>query len=94
MAYSNAATCGRRVRIGPVDCSHYHGPNSSPLKRTLMMLLAAVQDFANGSPLLDDVSLTLIQRDAGTNSNRPLANGGAELIWRQGQKESDNSEST
>ena len=30
---------------------------------TLMMLLAAVQDFANGSPLLDDVSLTLIQRD-------------------------------
>jgi sigma-B regulation protein RsbU (phosphoserine phosphatase) len=33
---------------------------------TLMMLLAAVQDFANGSPLLDDVSLTLIQRDEGT----------------------------
>jgi sigma-B regulation protein RsbU (phosphoserine phosphatase) len=32
---------------------------------TLMMLLAAVQDFANGSPLLDDVSLSLIQRDAG-----------------------------
>ena len=31
---------------------------------TLMMLLAAVQDFANGSPLLDDVSLNLIQRDA------------------------------
>jgi sigma-B regulation protein RsbU (phosphoserine phosphatase) len=31
---------------------------------TLMMLLAAVQDFANGNPLLDDVSLTLIQRDA------------------------------
>ena len=30
---------------------------------TLMMLLAAVQDFANGSPLLDDVSLTVIQRD-------------------------------
>ena len=31
---------------------------------TLMMLLAAVQDFANGSPLSDDVSLTVIQRDA------------------------------
>ena len=30
---------------------------------TLMMLLAAVQDFANGSPLSDDVSLTVIQRD-------------------------------
>ena len=31
---------------------------------TLMMLLAAVQDFANGRPLSDDVSLTVIQRDA------------------------------
>jgi serine phosphatase RsbU (regulator of sigma subunit) len=31
---------------------------------TLMMLLAAVQDFANGSPGCDDVSLTVIQRDA------------------------------
>jgi serine phosphatase RsbU (regulator of sigma subunit) len=31
---------------------------------TLMMLLAAVQDFANGRPLHDDVSLTVIQRDA------------------------------
>jgi serine phosphatase RsbU (regulator of sigma subunit) len=31
---------------------------------TLMMLLAKLQDFANGSPLCDDVSLTLIQRDA------------------------------
>jgi serine phosphatase RsbU (regulator of sigma subunit) len=30
---------------------------------TLMMLLAAVQDFANGSPGCDDVSLTVIQRD-------------------------------
>jgi serine phosphatase RsbU (regulator of sigma subunit) len=38
---------------------------------TLMMLLAAVQDFANGSPLLDDVSLSLIQRDAGWSE--PLA---------------------
>jgi sigma-B regulation protein RsbU (phosphoserine phosphatase) len=31
---------------------------------TLMMLLAAVQDFANGRPLSDDVSLTVIQRKA------------------------------
>jgi serine phosphatase RsbU (regulator of sigma subunit) len=30
---------------------------------TLMMLLAAVQDFANGHPLCDDLSLTVIQRD-------------------------------
>ena len=31
---------------------------------TLMMLLAAVQDFANGNPLNDDVSLAVIQRDS------------------------------
>ncbi|HEX3471254.1 MAG TPA: PP2C family protein-serine/threonine phosphatase [Silvibacterium sp.] len=31
---------------------------------TLMALLAEVQDFANGSPLSDDLSLTVIQRDA------------------------------
>lgn len=31
---------------------------------TLMMLLAAVQDFANGNPLCDDVSLAVIQRDS------------------------------
>jgi sigma-B regulation protein RsbU (phosphoserine phosphatase) len=30
---------------------------------TLMRLLAAVQDFANGHPLSDDLSLTVIQRD-------------------------------
>jgi sigma-B regulation protein RsbU (phosphoserine phosphatase) len=30
---------------------------------TLVTLLAAVQDFANGSPLCDDVSLIVIQRD-------------------------------
>ncbi|MBV8632414.1 MAG: serine/threonine-protein phosphatase [Silvibacterium sp.] len=30
----------------------------------LMMLLAALQDFANGTPLRDDVSLTVIQREA------------------------------
>jgi sigma-B regulation protein RsbU (phosphoserine phosphatase) len=29
---------------------------------TLMMLLATLQDFANGNPLCDDVSLTVIQR--------------------------------
>ena len=30
----------------------------------LMMLLATLQDFANGSPLCDDVSVTVIRRDA------------------------------
>jgi serine phosphatase RsbU (regulator of sigma subunit) len=30
----------------------------------LMTLLAVVQDFANGTPLCDDVSVTVIQRDA------------------------------
>jgi sigma-B regulation protein RsbU (phosphoserine phosphatase) len=34
---------------------------------TLMMLLATVQDFANGSPLSDDVSLMVIQRDPESN---------------------------
>jgi serine phosphatase RsbU (regulator of sigma subunit) len=33
-------------------------------RATLMMLLAALQDFANGNLLSDDVSLTLIRRDA------------------------------
>jgi serine phosphatase RsbU (regulator of sigma subunit) len=31
---------------------------------TLMMLLATLQDFANGGPLCDDVSVIAIQRDA------------------------------
>ena len=31
---------------------------------TLMMLLASVQDFANGSSVSDDISVTVIQRDA------------------------------
>jgi serine phosphatase RsbU (regulator of sigma subunit) len=52
---------------------------------TLMMLLAAVQDFANGQPLCDDLSLTVIQRDpestrttsSGTNTRR-----NAPLDWR------------
>jgi len=38
--------------------------DSSSAQGTLMMLLATLQDFANGSPLCDDVSLTVIQRDA------------------------------
>jgi sigma-B regulation protein RsbU (phosphoserine phosphatase) len=37
---------------------------SSSAQATLMMLLATLQDFANGSPLCDDVSLTVIQRNA------------------------------
>ena len=37
---------------------------------TLMMLLAALQDFANGNPPSDDVSLTLIQRDAEESSRQ------------------------
>jgi serine phosphatase RsbU (regulator of sigma subunit) len=36
--------------------------NSSSAQATLMMLLATLQDFANGSSLCDDVSLTVIQR--------------------------------
>lgn len=35
----------------------------SSAQATLMMLLAEVQDFANGNPLSDDLSLTVIQRD-------------------------------
>jgi len=47
----------------------------SSAQATLMMLLAEVQDFANGSPLSDDVSLTVIQRDAeGTEHPRVLVN--------------------
>jgi serine phosphatase RsbU (regulator of sigma subunit) len=40
---------------------HAESPSA---QATLMMLLATLQDFANGSPLRDDVSLTVIQRDA------------------------------
>jgi sigma-B regulation protein RsbU (phosphoserine phosphatase) len=36
--------------------------DSSSAHATLMMLLATLQDFANGSSLCDDVSLTVIQR--------------------------------
>jgi len=31
---------------------------------TLMMILASLQDFANGTPISDDVSVTVIQHDA------------------------------
>jgi len=37
---------------------------SPSAQATLMMLLATLQDFANGGLLCDDVSLTVIQRDA------------------------------
>ncbi|MBB5318410.1 PP2C family protein-serine/threonine phosphatase [Tunturibacter empetritectus] len=40
------------------------GAKSPFAQATLMMLLATLQDFANGGPLCDDVSLTVIQRDA------------------------------
>jgi serine phosphatase RsbU (regulator of sigma subunit) len=40
------------------------GAESPLAQATLMMLLATLQDFANGNPLCDDVSLTVIQRDA------------------------------
>jgi serine phosphatase RsbU (regulator of sigma subunit) len=43
----------------------------SSAQGTVMMLLATLQDFANGSPLCDDVSLTVIQRDA--NCQHPIA---------------------
>jgi serine phosphatase RsbU (regulator of sigma subunit) len=46
---------------------------SSSAHATLMMLLATLQDFANGSPLCDDVSLTVIQRDAKYRHPTPLA---------------------
>ena len=40
---------------------------------TLMMLLATLQDFANGNPLSDDASLTVIQRDAESNIYRAFS---------------------
>jgi sigma-B regulation protein RsbU (phosphoserine phosphatase) len=46
---------------------------SSSAQATLMMLLATLQDFANGSPLCDDVSLTVIQRDAKCPDSTALA---------------------
>jgi serine phosphatase RsbU (regulator of sigma subunit) len=38
--------------------------NQSTPQETLVQLLAAVQDFANGSTLCDDLSLLVIQRDS------------------------------
>ncbi len=35
---------------------------------TLVLLLAALQDFANGSPITDDVSITVIQRELGVGA--------------------------
>ena len=46
---------------------------SSSAQATLIMLLATLQDFANGSPLCDDVSLTVIQRDAKCPDSTALA---------------------
>lgn len=40
------------------------GAKQQTAQATLVMLLAVVQDFANGSPLCDDVSLIVIQRDS------------------------------
>lgn len=40
---------------------HTQSPSA---QATLLILLATLQDFANGSALSDDVSLTVIQRDA------------------------------
>ena len=43
---------------------------------TLMRLLGVVQDFANGHPLCDDLSLTVIQRDArGSNMSSEPSGG-------------------
>jgi sigma-B regulation protein RsbU (phosphoserine phosphatase) len=44
-----------------VALRHAESPSA---QATLMMLLATLQDFANGSPLRDDVSLTVIKRAA------------------------------
>ena len=52
-----------RVRNGPLIAA-LRGAEQQSAHATLMMLLAAVQDFANGHPLCDDLSLTVIQRDA------------------------------
>ena len=37
--------------------------NQPTAQETLVQLLAAVQDFANGSSLCDDLSLLVVQRD-------------------------------
>ncbi len=45
----------------------------SSVQNTLMVLLAAVQDFSEGSPLSDDVSLTVMQRAASSAMTTSLA---------------------
>jgi serine phosphatase RsbU (regulator of sigma subunit) len=71
VAYSDGVlecrnTAGEELGLDRLMASFLETKQQSA-QATLMMLLAALQDFANGSPLLDDVSLTLIQRDAGTD---------------------------
>jgi serine phosphatase RsbU (regulator of sigma subunit) len=70
VAYSDGVlecrnTAGEEFGVDRLIASAVEAKQQSA-QATLMTLLAAVQDFANGSPLLDDVSLTLIQRDEGT----------------------------
>ena len=71
VAYSDGVlecrnTAGEEFGLDRLTASAMEVKQPSP-HATLMMLLAAVQDFANGSPLSDDVSLTVIQRDGETN---------------------------
>ena len=44
-----------------------HQTRQSSARNTLLALLAAAQDFANGNPPSDDISLTVIQRNAETH---------------------------
>jgi serine phosphatase RsbU (regulator of sigma subunit) len=46
-----------------------HEAKQQTAQATLVALLAAVQDFANGSPLCDDVSLIVVQRDSNWRSS-------------------------
>ena len=50
-----------------------HSRQPSP-HSTLMVLLAALQDFANSGPICDDVSLTVIQRDPSPARNTSRVN--------------------
>jgi serine phosphatase RsbU (regulator of sigma subunit) len=72
VAYSDGVlecrnTAGEEFGLDRLIASSLEAKQQSA-QATLMMLLAAVQDFANGNPLLDDVSLTLIQRDEGSGT--------------------------
>jgi serine phosphatase RsbU (regulator of sigma subunit) len=55
-------TAGEEFGVDRLVAALRHA-HSSSAQATLVMLLATLQDFANGSPLCDDVSLTVIQRD-------------------------------